>query len=124
MSITYKEIPEEKIIELSIKGKITKDDFHKVTKQFEKFVEENGTIKLLEVVEDFKGFDPLLMWEGIKFDINNVKHISHCAVVSDIGWISPVSKAASGFMPTVLRNFSLDQIDGARQWLKTPEKYS
>jgi len=57
----------------------------------------------------------------MKFDMKNIRHISHCAVVSDVGWFSPMSKAAGAFMSTKLRTFNMDEIDAARAWLKDPD---
>lgn len=44
-----------------------------------------------------------------------------CAVVSDIGWISPISKAAGAFMSTKLRTFILNDLNKAREWLNNPD---
>ena len=121
MTMTYKEIPEQKTVEFIVDGKVTKEDFDQISGKLHKFIEAHGTIKLIEVIQAFKGFDPSVIWDGIKFDIQHLRFISHCAVVSDIGWISPISKAAGAFMSTKLRTFSLGQLDEARQWLKSPD---
>lgn len=121
MTTTYREYPEHKIAELVIDGKVTHEDFNNITIQLEGFIEKQGHIKLLEEIRTLKGFDASMVWEGIKFDIKNLKHIrhiSHCAVVSDIGWLSPISKAAGAFISCKIRTFTLDQIDEARAWLQ------
>lgn len=121
MTTTYKEIPEQKTAEIIVDGKVTKEDFDQITGQLHKFIETHGKIKFLEVIKNFKGFDPSVIWDGIKFDMQHLRFISHCAVVSDIGWISPISRAAGAFMSTKLRTFSLDQLNEARQWIKNPD---
>ena len=121
MTTTYKEDPEHKIAELVVDGKVTHEDFNNIAIQLENFIEKHGQIKLLEKIRTLEGFDASMMWEGIKFDIKNLKHIrhiSHCAVVSDIGWLSPISKAAGAFISCKIRTFTLDQIDEARAWLQ------
>jgi len=121
MTTTYKEYPEHKIAELVVDGKVTHEDFNNIAIQLENFIEKHGQIKLLEKIRTLEGFDASMMWEGIKFDIKNLKHIrniSHCAVVSDIGWLSPISKAAGAFISCKIRTFTLDQIDEARAWLQ------
>jgi hypothetical protein len=42
-------------------------------------------------------------------------------VVSDIGWFSPLTKAAGAFMSTKLRTFDLAEEDAARDWLDGAE---
>jgi SpoIIAA-like len=79
----------------------------------------HGTIKMIEVVESFDGFDPSVIWPGIKFDFKNIRNISHVAVVSDIGWLSPLAKAAGALLSTKLRAFSISELDDAREWIKS-----
>ena len=70
-----------------------------------------------EIVESFEGFDPSILWPGIKFDWQNIQHISHVAVVTDIGWMGPMSKAAGALISTKLRVFDMDDVDEARAWI-------
>jgi len=121
MATTYKEYPEHKIAELVVDGKVTREDFNSIAIQLENFIEKHGHIKLLEEIRTLEGFDASMLWEGIKFDIKNLKHIrhiSHCAVVSDIGWLSAISKASGVVISCKIRTFTLDQIDEARTWLQ------
>lgn len=121
MPVTYKEDAAAKTIELVVNGKVTQEDWDNVAPKFSKFLDDHGTIRLIEVIESLKGFDPILIWEGIKFDIKAIPRISHCAIVSDIGWISPISRAAGALMPMQLRTFDLAQVDAARSWIANPE---
>lgn len=117
MSTTYRAIPETKTFELTVKGKVRSADFDALAGPLEEFVKEHDKIKLLEVIQDFEGFEPSIIWKGIKYDIRLIPHITHCAVVSDMGWISPLTKAAAAFTNTKLRTFDLDELDTAREWL-------
>lgn len=117
MATSYRMIPETKTFEFTVSGKVTTADFDALAGPMEDFVEEHGTIKLLEIIEDFHGFDPTMLWKGMKFDLKILPHISHCAVVSDMGWLSPLTKAAGAFMATKLRTFDLADLDSARAWL-------
>ena len=117
MTTSYRMIPETKTFEFTVSGKVTSEDFDALAGPLEDFVEEHGKIKLLEIIENFQGFDPMMLWKGMKFDVKIIPHITHCAVVSDMGWISPLTKAAGAFMATKLRTFDLAQLDAARVWL-------
>lgn len=122
MTLSYIEHPDTKTVELHVDGKVTQEEFDSVIKDMGRFIQNYGKVKLLEKITTFKvGMDMHMLWEGMKFDMKNIRHISHCAVVSDIGWLSPVSKAAGALVATKLRTFSMDEIDAARAWLKDPD---
>lgn len=110
-----------KTAEIQVEGHVSREDFDNLAPEFEAFVAANDKIRLLEVIHSLDGFDPSMIWEGVKLDFKVIPHISHCAVVSDIGWISPMSKAAGALVSTKLRTFSLAELDAARAWLSDPE---
>ncbi|KPU84990.1 hypothetical protein JI58_00315 [Marinosulfonomonas sp. PRT-SC04] len=119
MTLLYKEYPDLKTIEIHVDGKVSQAEFDTAITGMDAFIQTHGTVKFLETIVSFKvGMDVSMFWEGLKFDMKN---ISHCAVVSDIGWISPMSKAAGAFMSTKLRTFNMGEIDAARAWLKDPD---
>lgn len=117
MTVTYSENDATRTAEIKVSGRITDQDYQEAVTPLQAFIDKHGTIKLIEILESFEGFEASVIWQGIKFDIKNLKHISHVAVVSDIGWVSPLTKAAGAFMSTKLRTFDLDQVDAARDWL-------
>ncbi len=115
--IEYTEDTYNGIVELTIDGKVTQEDFDKCIGPIEDLISARGTIRILEVIKSFTGMDPSALWEGIKFDFLHLKDISHCAVVSDKGWVGPATTAASMFFPCKIRVFPLEEIDEARKWL-------
>jgi len=122
MTLSYIEHPETKTVEIHVDGPITREEFDTAIADMDRFIQNYGKIKLLESIASFKvGMDMHMLWEGMKFDLKNIRHISHCAVVSDIGWISPLSKAAGAFISTKLRTFNMDEIETAREWLANPD---
>lgn len=108
------------IVELTLDGSFSQDDVDAIFEQLEDFIQKKGKIKLLEDIRscNFSDFTPSMLWKGLKFDIQHLKDISHCAVVSDKGWIGPIAKAAGGIVSCEIRAFSLDKHDEALQWLK------
>lgn len=124
MSVTYSENADLKTIELRIDGPVTGEDFETLLPKMQAFIETHEKIRLIEIIDSLElpGFETLgMIWEGIKFDIYAIPRISHCAVVSDIGWMSPWSKAAGAMVSTKLRTFSMDQLDEARDWASSAE---
>ncbi|QFT82221.1 hypothetical protein FIU89_16460 [Roseovarius sp. THAF27] len=117
MTVEYEEDAETKTVELTVAGKVTREDYDRIVDRMQGFIDTQGTVKLIEVIESLDGFAPSVIWPGIKFDFKNLRHISHVAVVSDIGWIGPVAKAAGALVSTKLRTYDLDDLDAAREWI-------
>lgn len=117
MTITYSEDDETRVAEITVSGKITREDYDAAVAPMQAFIDRHGTVKFIEIVESFEGFDPSILWPGIKFDWHNIQHISHVAVVTDIGWMGPMSKAAGALISTKLRVFDMDDVDEARAWI-------
>lgn len=119
MTVKYKEYPEQRLVELVVDGKVTQEDFNLIAGQMESFIKMHGKIKLLEEIRKFEGFDPSVLWDGIIFDMKYLKNFSHCAVLTDMGWVGPFSKAAGAFISCKVRTFPLDKKDDAKAWLQT-----
>ncbi|MDD9744578.1 MAG: STAS/SEC14 domain-containing protein [Marinovum algicola] len=117
MAITYTEFPEKKRVEFTVSGQITKADYDSIAGPMEAFIDAHGTVQMIEVVDHFSGFDPGLLLPGLRFDIKALPHISHIAVVTDIGWLSPIARSVGALLPTRMRVFPRDGLDAARAWL-------
>lgn len=118
MTIRYTEYPAQKTAEFAVQGYVTRQDYDDVLEPLQHFIDRHGRIRMIEIIESFDGFDPSVLLPGIRFDIRNLRYISHVAVVSDIGWISPLVKAAGALLSTKVRMFDLDQLPEARTWIR------
>ncbi len=121
MSVRYSEDPDTKSIEITVDGRVTRADWESIVPRFEAFMNAHETIRLIEVVEELDGFDASMVWEGIKFDFKAIPHISHCAVVTDIAWMSPLTRAVGAVMPMKMRVFPLADVQKARDWLSSAD---
>ncbi|MCA8878593.1 MAG: STAS/SEC14 domain-containing protein [Rhodobacteraceae bacterium] len=117
MPITYHEDPATRTAELSVNGRITRSDFDTLAPKFEAFAETYGPIRLIEIVESLGGFDPSLIWKGLKLDFRVIPRISHCAVVGDAPWLSPLTRASGAVLPVKLRAFPMAELAAARAWI-------
>lgn len=117
MTVTYTEDDATRVAELRVQGTFTKEDYARAVDPLKAFIDRHGSVKLIEIVESFHGVDPAVLWPGIKFDWHNIQHISHVAVVTDIGWIGPMSKPAGKLISSDVRLFALDELDEARDWI-------
>ncbi len=124
MACIYSEDTNEPIVEVRVLGRVTQNDMDNILPKLEAFIEKHGTIRFVEVVESFEGFDPTTVLDGLKFDLNHLTDVTHAAVVSDIGWIGVMTRAASMVMPVTIRAFTMDQLDEARDWARTVDRIS
>jgi len=118
MTIRYEEDDATRTATIIVSGKVTEEDYRAAVEPMQKFIDKHGKVRFIEVIESFRGFDPSVIWPGMKFDWKNLPHITHVAVVSDLGWIGPLSKTAGYFMSTKLRTFGLDELEEARKWVQ------
>ena len=119
MTVTYKEYPEHKLVEIGVDGKVTSEAFDHVADKMETFIALHGKVKIIEIITDFDGFDWDVIGKGIKFDFEHLKDFSHCAVVTDSGWIGPFTRMLSPLFTIQIKTFPMSDIELARAWIKT-----
>lgn len=119
--ITYKEFPEHNLMEFYVNGKITAEEYDEVIQKFKNRLTEWDNIKVLEIVDDFKGIEALALWNDIKFafkDFSTInKKLTKCAVVADKKWIEYVTKAFEPFVKSEIEFFPPKEGEKARDWL-------
>ena len=89
MPVTLREDPAARTVELTVSGRISRVDFDALAPRIEAFAEAHGPIRVIEVIDSLDGFDPSLIWEGMKLDFRILPRISHCAAVGDAPWRGP-----------------------------------
>lgn len=124
MACIYKEDPTEPVAEIRVIGHVTQHDMDEILPKLEAFIDRHGTIRIVEIVESFEGFDPTTILDGLKFDINHLTDVTHAAVVSDIPWLGFMTRAASMVMPVAVRIFGMDDLEEARNWARTADRVS
>ena len=124
MACIYTEDSAEPVVEIRVVGRITQHDMDEILPKLEAAIGRHGTIRLVEVLESFEGFDPTTILDGIKFDLHHLTDVTHAAVVSDIPWIGMMTRAASMVLPVSIRMFSMDELDKARDWARTADRVS
>ncbi|MGE0754418.1 MAG: STAS/SEC14 domain-containing protein [Alphaproteobacteria bacterium] len=118
MACEYREFADDKIVEIVVDGKVTEADLHRITEGMERFIEAHGRIKILEIIHSFSGVELSILGKGIQFDMKHMKDFSHCAVVTDSGWIGPFTRMLAPFFSIEIRTFRLDEKEKALIWLK------
>lgn len=124
MACIYSEDDTDAVAEIRVVGRVTEHDMDSIIPKLEAFISTHGTIRIVEVIEKFEGFDPTTIFDGAKFDLKHMKHVTHAAIVSDIAWLGFMTRAAAMVMPITIRVFGMDQLEEAREWARTADQVS
>lgn len=107
-----------RVVGYEASGKLTDEDYQKFIPELETIIREQGKLRLLVAIKDFKGWTPKALWDDLKFDI---KHYSDCERIALVGesqkeeWMAKLSKP---FTKAEIKYFPLDQADQAWNWLR------
>lgn len=106
------------IIEFTINGRVERADYEAVVQAFETMIAARGKVSVVEVIHDYRGIDPALWWRDVQWSFGHLNDFGRCAVVTDHGWIGPVTRFAAAFMPMEIRVFAMAALDEARAWVR------
>ena len=115
--IEYRETAGTGVVEITVDGFVTETELRDIASRLEAFIKSHGKVRILEVIKDFGGMDPMAFWEDIKFAFTHLNDFSRCAVVTDAQWIEWWSKAVRPFLNCQVEVFQLADVDKAREWL-------
>lgn len=117
MPVTYKADSQARVVELTVRGRITHADFEELVPKLEAEL-ERGPLSLVEVIESFEGFDARTIWDGMRFDLAHWSEFRRVAVVTDLTWFSPFTKLTDALTHLQVKEFPLKDIEAARDWAR------
>ena len=109
---------EDGIVELRVSGAITRADYDRVVAGMDQAIARFGALRVIEVIEEIGAIDSAIWWRDIKWAHAHLKDIARCAVVTDSGWIGPVTRAVGALLAAEIRVFPLAEIAAARAWVR------
>ncbi|MGA9423313.1 MAG: STAS/SEC14 domain-containing protein [Rhodanobacteraceae bacterium] len=117
--LEHRQIGNTNILELTLDGAMSRDEFTRVAAKIEQMLAEHGKLRILEIIRNIGAIEPSALWEDFKFSPRHLKDFTHAAVVSDHKWIEWMTAAVSPFISAKVRCFPMDRIDEARRWLES-----
>jgi len=117
--LTSQVIPDTNIIEITLDGDLSRDDYDRVIERIERLIEEHGQVKLIEVVRDIGHLDRSAIWKDFKWSPRHLKDFSHVAVVADQKVADWMIAPFRMFISAEIRAFHLDELDDARAWIQS-----
>ena len=74
--LSYKEYDNAQAVEIVLSGRVSTEEFDKVARKLEAFIERHGEIRVLEVIKDFEGMDAGAFWHHVQFSLRHVQDFS------------------------------------------------
>jgi len=105
-------------LELTVDGVVHKDEYQQAVDAVDELLKTHEQLNVVEVVRDIGWIDAEVWWKDLLFHLSHRNFIHRAAVVSDNGWIGPMTRMFAPFYPAAIRTFGLDQLEYARTWAK------
>lgn len=106
-------------LELSVHGKLRKDDYKVLGRRAEDSIEEYGAVNLLVRLADLEGVTPAALWEDLKFDVGHYADVPRLAIVAEETsgkrWMATVAKP---FTRAEVAFYPETELESAREWVK------
>ncbi len=111
--------PDNNILYVAYKGKITDDDYEKVLiPALEAALKDYDKIRLLvQMGEDFAGMEGEAAWDDTKVGLQHFTHFEKIAVVTDVNWVRGSIKVFGFLAPGEVRLFGNSELDQAKGWI-------
>jgi hypothetical protein len=103
---------------IKLTGKLTKEDYQHLAPKVEGLIKEHGKLRILVQMHDFQGWAGGALWQDIKFDLNNFRHIERLALVGDKSWEHGMAVFCKPFTTATIRYFDRSEVDQAEAWIR------
>jgi len=117
--IDVHEQPNSNIVEMTVSGSITAQEFDNALATMTDAIKRHGRIRLLENVGELET-PPIpwnKLWDDVKFSFEHLSDITHVAVVADQGWIGAYVNMLNPMMKAELKHFKRPELEVAQSWL-------
>ncbi len=105
-------------LEFTVDGAVDKEDYQAAVDAVDLLLQSHAQLNVVEVVRNIGWIEPEVWWKDLLFHLAHRNFIHRAAVVSDSGWVGPVTRIFAPLYPAAIRTFGLDQLEHARQWAK------
>jgi hypothetical protein len=105
-------------LELTIDGAINRADYEAAVAAVDELLKTHDKLNVVEVVRDIGWIDAEVWWKDLLFHLTHRNFIHRAAVVSDKGWVGPVTRMFAPLYPAAIRTFRMEELDEARAWAK------
>ncbi len=109
---------EGNLLRIDVSGTLTQEDYDALIPSWEKMIARHGSMRLLFVMNDFHGWEPVAAWDDFRFDREHGAEVERVAMVGDKKWQEWISKLGALFARTTVRYFDLADLEQANRWIR------
>ncbi|MBE1282503.1 MAG: STAS/SEC14 domain-containing protein [Rhodobacteraceae bacterium] len=108
------------ILEVELAGEISGEEYEAtlVPAIEQVLVDHDGLRMLIQVQEDFSGFDLGAVWADTRMGVSHWRGFDRIAVATGRTWLRNTVRIMAALMPCPVQCFGLDDLDDARLWLR------
>lgn len=101
-----------------VSGTLTQAELSALQRAAEPIIQATGKVRLLIVVEDFKGWERGAEWSDLSFQQENDAYIERMALVGDKKWeVLAEAFTGKGFRDFPIEYFEAGEVGRAFRWL-------
>lgn len=119
MAIQIEEKQSGKLLEISLTGKLVKEDYETFVPAVERLVAQHGKIRMLLVMHDFHGWTAGAAWEDTKFAAHHFWDIERLAIVGETKWQHGMAVFCQPFTAATVRYFDHSAMPDAGVWVES-----
>lgn len=105
-----------KVVEVTLTGKLTKEDYEHFVPEIEEKIKECGPLRMIVRLEDFHGWELAAAWEDLKFDLHHWHDIERLGIIGESMWQKGMAMFCKPFTGAEIRSFEPAELDDARHW--------
>ena len=117
--IDLEKIDDKTIVTITFKGKVDKEDYDLLLPQLEGIIEKGKRVRMLIVLEAFKGWSMGAAWEDTKFGLAHFNDIEKIAIVGEKKWEQLMAVFLKPFTRAAVQYFQHKHLDDARAWVQS-----
>jgi SpoIIAA-like len=101
-----------------VSGRLTEADYEAAAPEIEnELLIRDDPLRLMIVLEDFRGMDVAALWEDLKFEVRHSGDFGRVAVLGESTWEEWATVLSRPFLGSEMRYFDLKDRPAARAWL-------
>lgn len=114
------EAPSSVVMEVSVSGKLTREDYENFESEFERLLATQDKVRLLLLLHDFDGWTAGAVWEDVKFDAKHFNDVDRIAIVGESKWEHAIAFFYKPFTRATVQYFDRADEQAARTWISSP----
>ena len=117
MSVELRAEEGTNILDITLSGKLTREDYASFVPEVERLIKEHGKLRMVCRLKDFHGWTMGALWEDMKFDWRHFSDFERIAFIGDKRWEAGMATFCKPFTKATLRYFDVADAAKAVEWI-------